>query len=82
MGLIMGAIMSLAAALGAAVQQGDGAEGTEPMVLGIASIFIFPILYGIGGFIGGIISAAIYNVVAGVVGGLELDLQTPTSEQY
>ena len=37
----------------------------------IFAIFI-PILYAIGGFIGGIITAFVYNLVAGWTGGVEL----------
>jgi hypothetical protein len=42
--------------------------------LGVSSILIFPILYGIIGGIAGAIGAAIYNLVAGWVGGLEVDI--------
>lgn len=43
--------------------------------LGAFAIIVAPIVYGIGGFIGGVIGAAIYNVVAKWVGGIELDLE-------
>ena len=39
----------------------------------IFAIFL-PIVYGIGGFISGVISAFVYNLVAGWTGGLELTL--------
>ncbi|WP_167879260.1 DUF3566 domain-containing protein [Methanococcoides vulcani] len=42
---------------------------------GIGSIIIFPILYGIIGLILGIIMAAIYNFVAGITGGLEIEVE-------
>ena len=35
-----------------------------------------PVLYGIFGIIGGAIGAALYNLVAGWVGGLEVELET------
>ena len=40
----------------------------------LAGLCLLPIFYGILGFIGGAIAAAIYNVVAGFLGGLELEL--------
>ena len=40
----------------------------------LAGICLWPLLYGIMGFIGGAIAALIYNVVAGFIGGLELEL--------
>lgn len=43
--------------------------------LGIASIIILPIMYGIGGFIGGLIGGWAYNLVAKWVGGIEIDLE-------
>jgi hypothetical protein len=42
--------------------------------LGFASIIVFPVLYGIIGAIGGGLTALIYNLAAGWVGGLEVDI--------
>jgi hypothetical protein len=39
-------------------------------------VFILPFMYGIGGFIGGLIAAALYNVVASVTGGIEFDFES------
>ena len=39
---------------------------------GVFSIVLFPIGYFVAGFIGGIITAAIYNLVAGWTGGIKL----------
>jgi hypothetical protein len=47
--------------------------------MGIMAVVVMPIMYGIIGFIGGIIMAAIYNLVAGVVGGLEFDFEQPVN---
>ncbi len=38
--------------------------------IGIAAIIVIPIIYGCIGFIGGLIGAALYNLVAGWVGGV------------
>jgi hypothetical protein len=46
------------------------------MFMGVASVVVLPILYGVSGFVFGVVMAAIYNVVAGVVGGLELKFET------
>lgn len=36
---------------------------------------VFPLLYIVGGFIGGIIGAFIYNIVAGWIGGMEMEFE-------
>lgn len=36
---------------------------------------LFPVMYAVGGFIGGIIAAAIYNLVAKWTGGLEFEVR-------
>lgn len=43
--------------------------------MGVATIVVIPVVYGACGFIGGAIMAALYNVVAGLTGGVEIDLE-------
>ena len=38
-------------------------------------IFIAPIIYGFAGFIGGLVTGGIYNLVAKWIGGLEFDFE-------
>lgn len=44
---------------------------------GVVMAILLPILYAIGGFLAGIISAFIYNLVAKSFGGLLLEFSTP-----
>jgi hypothetical protein len=48
-----------------------GASSSLPSAAGVLVIF-FPFIYAALGFIGGALTAWLYNVVAGWVGGLEL----------
>jgi hypothetical protein len=73
LGLIIGAFFSLFALVGAVAAGGEG--GAATLLFGVGAIIMFPVLYGIGGFIGGIIVAALYNVVVSVAGGIELELE-------
>ncbi len=41
----------------------------------LALVICLPVFYGIIGFIGGVIMAAVYNVAARFVGGLELEVE-------
>jgi len=43
-------------------------------LFGIGAIVIVPIFYGAIGFIGGIISAAIYNLIGSTIGGIEVEI--------
>ena len=38
-------------------------------------LFFLPLLYGLGGFIGGAIVAAVYNLVASIAGGIEIEFE-------
>ena len=71
MGLIFGAIISLIS-LANVVPKEAGPMG---MLFGAAAIVAIPIFYGVLGFIVSLIAAALYNLVAGWVGGIELDTQ-------
>ena len=52
-----------------------GGRGIFPG-MGIGSVIIFPVMYFIIGFIGGAITALVYNIVAGWTGGVEVTLDT------
>ena len=74
LGLIIGAIVSLFAALGAAFA--NGAQGTGMAAfIGVGAVVFLPIVYGCLGFIGMLIFAWLYNAAAGWVGGVEVTIQ-------
>ena len=73
-GLIVGAFFSLFAVAGAFSRDSGAAAGIAG-ILGVGAIIMFPIFYACIGFVGSLIAAALYNVVAGMVGGIELDLE-------
>jgi len=79
MGLFIGGCIALIALAGAAIPQPPQAQGPNPIAmmagLGIAAIIVIPIVYGIIGFIVGIIGALIYNGLAAVVGGIEFNFE-------
>ena len=72
-GLCFGAALSLFALAGAASSSATG-FGRLGVLFGIGAIVILPIFYGGLGFVFSLISAALYNVVAGWVGGIELEV--------
>ena len=78
LGLIVGICMALfsmvAGSLGSLA--GGGVPGARALGFGfgLSAIIVFPILYGIVGGIGGAIGAAVYNLAAGWVGGIEVDI--------
>lgn len=74
LGFLFGAIYSLAAMAGAAIPNSSTGAGFGAIV-GINAIVIFPILYGGFGFVLSLIGAWLYNLVAGWVGGIEMELR-------
>jgi len=78
MGLLFGLIFSfvslLGVAFGAALQEGTGFESMFGLLFGVGAVILLPIFYGLMGFLGGLLMAALYNLAARVVGGLELEL--------
>ena len=80
MGLIVGIIYGLIfMVVGGAMMAGGGRDsgmaGGSSIVIGIVMMVAIPVMYGIIGFIAGVIGALVYNVAAGIVGGLELELE-------
>jgi hypothetical protein len=75
-GLIAGVLYAIMMSLlgGIMAASGSSSGGGIMAGLGFASIIVFPILYGALGFVFGALGAWLYNLVAGWVGGLEVDL--------
>ncbi len=76
-GLLIGAVFALIGMAGFAGQMG-GASSALPfggMLFGVGAIVILPICYGVMGFIFTLIGATIFNVAAGLTGGVEIEVQ-------
>lgn len=77
-GLIAGGIFTLASLAGAAI---GATAGEEPgaaffgLVFGVGAIVILPLVYAVFGFIAGVVGALIYNVAAGFLGGVEIEVE-------
>ncbi len=52
-------------------------SGTGSLPGGILFIILIPIMYAVAGFIGGIITAAVYNLIAKWTGGIEFTVADP-----
>lgn len=82
-GLLRGAFMAFFSLLGGVVlhQQGGPGNGAIPaLFVGFGAIVFLPIIYGIFGFIGGMIYALLYNLAAGIIDGLELEIEQRTPQ--
>jgi hypothetical protein len=77
MGFLLGLVFAMLSVVGAGLADGGGRGGVFALVFGVGGIVILPIFYGVMGFIQGIIVSVIYNFLAGIVGGVELNLQGP-----
>jgi len=81
MGLIFLPIFMLAAAAGAFAQHAQGAQASSTAPGAVVTGIMFgmglfmPVIYGVMGFIFGVISAAIYNLVASWIGGIEVEVE-------
>jgi len=77
-GLLFGVLYALVAVVGGgammAMGGGEGAVGGGMMMgLGLAAVLVLPIFYGIVGFLGGLLSAFLFNLAAKYTGGLEIE---------
>jgi hypothetical protein len=58
---------------------GRGA-GVFGILFGVFAVIALPIFYGLMGFIAGLISGALYNFFARVVGGIRIELEAEAGE--
>lgn len=78
LGLIIGICMALFSMVAGSLGSLAGGEAASARALGfgfgLGAIIVVPVMYGIIGGIAAAIGAVIYNLVAGWVGGLEVDI--------
>ncbi len=58
---------------------GGKSGGATPAVFGVGFAILMPVLYAVAGFIGGIIAAALYNLIAKWTGGFEFEVRDVAS---
>jgi hypothetical protein len=70
LGLFIGFLFSMVTVMG-----GGPAEqaGLPAIFVSGAAVFVLPIVYGFAGFCMSLIGAAFYNVLAGMLGGIEIE---------
>ena len=73
MGLIVGALISLVSLAGGFAST-DAGGAVFGVLFGMGAIVLLPILYAVLGFVVTLIGAWLYNVAAGAVGGIEIDV--------
>jgi len=54
---------------------GSRAGGAGAAVFGLGFVIMLPVIYAVVGFIGGVISAFLYNLIAGWTGGFEFEVR-------
>jgi hypothetical protein len=77
-GLLAGGVLFLMSlTMMGVAQQANANNGNSPTAavlgMGVGAIIIAPIIYGIFGFIGGVVYAFIYNILSGMTGGLQME---------
>lgn len=74
MGLIFGFFLALLSLVGAGMGN-DDLPAFAAGALGIGAIIVLPIFYGCLGVIAGAVGALLYNLFAGMVGGIEIQTE-------
>jgi hypothetical protein len=77
LGLIVGALFAIVSLLGAAVGAADSqaSDAFAGLLFSVGSVIFLPIFYGILGFVFGLIGALLYNGIARLIGGIEIELE-------
>ena len=73
-GLVIGICFALASVVGAGLAESTEASFFGPL-LGAGAVIALPVFYGIMGIIGGALGAVLYNVFAGMVGGVRVEVE-------
>jgi hypothetical protein len=82
LGILYGGIILVFSLIGAGIGgKGGLVAGGGGIIAAIAVVIIFPIMYGLIMFIAGMVSALIYNLCAGMIGGIEMEFESIGGQQ-
>jgi hypothetical protein len=84
LGLLIGACLSavgLLAGLVGSSGENPGVPGWIGPMVGVGAVVTLPIIYGIIGFLSGLIGGALYNFFAGMVGGIVVEFDGQVNPQ-
>jgi hypothetical protein len=76
---MIGAFLSLFALVGGLATASFASTGVRPsswfgLAFGLGAVLVLPVVYGLMGFVQGLIGCALYNLAARSVGGIEIDV--------
>ena len=77
LGLLFGLFFACMGLVGLAAEASMGLEDMSAGIFVLVGFCAFPIFYGLLGAIGGAMLAALYNVIAGIIGGVEIEFSEP-----
>ena len=75
-GFVVGCFFALLSLLGIAVSR-DAGGALSSAFFGVGAVVLLPLFYGGLGFVATLVMAALYNLIAGWVGGIEVELEQP-----
>ena len=77
LGLIFGAFFAFFSLLGAAIgaANSESSDALLGLLFGFGSVIFLPLFYGVLGFVFGLIAALLYNGVARLIGGVEIEIE-------
>jgi hypothetical protein len=74
-GLIFGAVVSMIALANGVAAKSSGLASLGTLLGAGGAIIAIPIVYGCIGYVGTLLVAALYNIVASIVGGIQMDVE-------
>ena len=74
-GLVFACITVLGFGIGAAAQHDTAVPAFVSLLFGVGAIVALPILYAVMGFIVAAVSTWLFNVAAGVAGGVKIEVE-------
>lgn len=78
LGLILGVLTTLFSLIGSSLISSDIDLGTFGFMLGIGSMIVFPIFFGVSMFISGLIFTPIINLILKLIKGLNVLIEEET----